>query len=349
MAVYCAMLFDRAKEQYQPKGERMCRGRCHDRKQAAASDCSTGVVDRSEKKPLRRVTFELPSKSAHCTMGCSHCIHEASESSQAELSLPEIVRLLEEGETLGAKSVVLYPHRSDVTLNFDRYEPLFAKARSLGYRIKSITSGADPAGMKELLPWVDQLSISVDSLDKKEYCHVRSEVGYTALLKSLVLLGEERSKRRLQTTALVMVDTSTAASIERRCDEIWATGLFDRIKIREILPLGRAKSTNFVPLCDEEVLRVSELNSQYYRERVQGSARCCSSSGKSDLVIGPCGELTDCVLLYYENEAGQNIRDFGHLKDLFESESSVKNSVFQCDAACANGADSCIARTLLEV
>ena len=317
----------------------------------------------------KQLIIELPSYEEHCQMGCKHCIHEESNYEEGvSLTEKEIVGLLEEGRKLGFEKVILYPHRSDVTLNFKQYKPFFKKARELGFWIKSITSGASHEGMKALLPWVDQLSFSVDSLDRDEYTHFRSTRAYANLWLSLDHIAHERSLRELPVTALVMVDKSTMNTVERRCKEIWNMGFFDRIKVRELLPLGKAKKEEFHALNDDEVLHVSLINQHYGEQQKSEDSRdaracrfkchnrivlpevvsrgCCSSFFQRDtLVVGPHGELSDCVLLYYMQKEGDNLRTYDSLEALMKVQNS--GTIFACEQSCNTGTSSCIARTKL--
>lgn len=300
------------------------------------------------RRSLGEIIIELPTVTNHCPMGCRHCIHEESSSTGTPLTDNEIQSLLFGACSGKAQRITLYPHRQDITLLAKEYLSYFQYIDTWGIAMKTITAGASPAGLGILLPYLSNLSFSLDSLRRGEYCQFRTTRGYEAMCKSLKVLAQFRKEHDLVTTALVLVDHETIDTLQRRCEEIWETGLFDRIKVRELLPMGKAAGEKL--LTDDQLLEISSIKSRFCKsdvQAVQSDKNCCSGWGKYRLSIGPAGEITDCVLLFYSGKAAKNIRSYPNIGEMFTTLQRGESSIQQCEehVKCGGG---CLARELLQ-
>lgn len=275
------------------------------------------------------MVLELPARGrAACPVGCRHCIHQAVKAGpEPELSGPELEGLVRAARGMGVPLLTAYPHRGDASLDPGELAGLLGLARGLGLKTKTLTSGADPAGVARLLPLLDRLAVSVDALDAEGYAAFRPPANHPALLETLrVLEAHRRRAPGPALTALVMVGRSTLGTVGRRVAEIADLRLFDKIKVQEVLPLGRAEALEGEALDrPEELQRLAHLRGRWsswglrvgvplWRLR-PGGLGC--RLGQKDLVVGPRGQLAGCTLMLYLGEAVGSSRD-GSLPSLWE-------------------------------
>lgn len=261
-------------------------------------------------------------------MGCRHCIHQAvPEGPEAELSQSELEALVRGARVVGAPLLTAYPHRGDASLDGGELAGLLALARGLGLQTKTLTSGADPAGVARLLPLLDRLAVSVDALDAEGYAAFRPPANHPALLETLrVLSAHRRRSGGPLLTALVMVGRSTLGSVGRRVAEIADLRLFHKIKVQEVLPLGRAEALRGEALdLPEELQRLAHLRDRWSSWglrvgaplwRLRPGGRGCRL-GQKDVVVGPRGQLAGCTLMLYLGETVGSSRG-GSLPSLWE-------------------------------
>lgn len=221
---------------------------------------------------------------------------------------------------MGAPWLSLYPRSGDICLG-DREETLdlLAFARLRGLKVKTVTSGVSAGGVEALLPYLSKLTVSVDALEEAEYAVFRPAAAHRNLLETLSLLADARRLRAdLSLTALVMAGRSTLGSIERRVASIAQLGLFHKIKLLELLPLGGGTA-----LWDEtlsrrrDLARLAAIRSAYSGSgirigtplwRVKEGRRGCRL-GQKDLAIGPQGQVAGCTLLLYLGETLADARN----------------------------------------
>ncbi|MEJ5225609.1 MAG: SPASM domain-containing protein, partial [Anaerolineales bacterium] len=100
--------------------------------------------------------------------------------------------------------------------------------------------------------------------------------------------------------------------------DIVALRLFDRVKLLELLPVGRAGNLKDLALTEKADLdRLARLREHYQARgvrvgaplwRVEGNHRGCRL-GYKDFVVGPHGELAGCTLMFYLNQVIGNTHD----------------------------------------
>lgn len=269
--------------------------------------------------PPTNLIFEIPSGHGDtCPVGCNHCIHpNAQLSDHPPLTDPQVLDLLAQAARMGVTFANIYPHEGDISLEDPaRMTGFLAHARQMGLQTKSVTSGISPRGLESLLPHLNRLAVSVDSLDRTTYTELRPPRNFAALMDTLDML--QSAHRRGATpllTALVMVNKRTLESLEQRVAEIVALELFDRIKLLELLPLGRAGNLQDLALTDKADLeRLARLREHYQARgvrvgvplwRVEHNHRGCQL-GFKDFVVGPHGELAGCTLMFYLNQVVGN-------------------------------------------
>ena len=272
--------------------------------------------------PPENLVLEISAQGGDlCPVRCRHCIHRnVGHSAYPKLSPTQILDVIEQGKDLGVKCLNIYPHQGDVALGEqDEITEYLRLARNLGLQVKSITSGINPRGVERLLPLLDRLAISVDALDPQTYGVFRSPANFTGLLETLTLLhAYKRIRPDLCLTALVMVSKQTLDSIERRVAEIIELGIFSKIKLLEVLPIGGASAMRAQALLEKSfLLRLADVQRRYQKEglrigvplwRVKNHSRGCRL-GSKDLVVGPHGELAGCSLLLYLNQFTGNLHE----------------------------------------
>jgi radical SAM protein with 4Fe4S-binding SPASM domain len=254
-------------------------------------------------------------------VACKHCIHRnVQPSSDGKLTPDQILDLIRQGQALGVRHVNIYPHQGDITLEPPGpLQEYYQYALSIGLKTKTVTSGINPHGLERFLPYLSRLALSVDALDEPTYIKLRTPKNYKGLMASLELLkAYRRSGEDIFLTALVMVNQQTLDSIEKRVADIAALGLFDKIKLLEMLPVGGARKLKEQALSQKADLnRLANIKQNYQLQgvhvgtptwRIETDHRGCQL-GSKDLVIGPHGELAGCTLLFYVNHLSGNIHD----------------------------------------
>lgn len=273
--------------------------------------------------PPQNLVLELPGRQGGCPQRCRHCLHRNVEPFPAPpLSHEEIVRILEQGRALGIEELNIYPHNDEISLPpyaSHRYLELGAR---LGYRVKTVTSGAHPAGVARLLPVLHRLAVSVDALDSDTYGALRDRRAHAPLLETLRRLRTyRRDHPELMLTGLLMVNRATIDSARERVARLAELDMFTKIKLLEMLPIGGARELRHEALDHAAHLRRLAAIKREFEPlvhiglplwRIKVGRRGCQLGAK-DLVIGPEGQLSGCTLLFYLNEHVGDIRTAGSL------------------------------------
>jgi radical SAM protein with 4Fe4S-binding SPASM domain len=271
--------------------------------------------------PPENLVVELPGSPGGCRAGCRHCIHRnLPPAREPNLTDAEILDLLAQGRAMGIPHLNIYPHQDDLCyLPAERTVPLFAHAAALGFSVKTVTNGSDPAAVERLLPYLHRIAVSVDALDPKTYGELRDDALHEAMVETLARVARARAARpRLRVHALVMVNRVTLDDIEARVARLVELDLFDKIKLLEMLPLGEAASRAGDTLRDPaELDRLAALKARYAGRvrigtplwRVEPGGRRGCRLGSKDLVVGPQGQLAACTLLFYLEEHLGSVRE----------------------------------------
>lgn len=273
--------------------------------------------------PPEDLVFEIPFGKGEevCPLHCQHCLQRnVRHAAYPLLDSNHIVDLIIQGKRLGATTLNMYPHQGDISLGDPQAMLQYTRlAKTMGFRVETLTCGMNPHGVEIILPHVSKLSVSVDALDQATYCQLRTAENYTGMLATLELLKAIRKVRAdLALTALVMVNRQTIASIERRVAEIAALEIFDKIKILEMLPIGGAANLQSQAFNHTHFFeRLVNLQTTYASTglriglpvwRITRGRRGCRLGSKY-LVIGPHGELAGCALLLYVNRYVANVHE----------------------------------------
>ena len=211
---------------------------------------SIKLAQESKKKIAKRsgtpweLILEFPGRIGGCPQKCNHCIHREPPKNRTSLDPDEIRALLEKARLAEIKKVTLYPHDDDICLPPFNHIIYLQLAQQLGFDVKTITSAVNPKGVKMLLPHINRLSISIDSLDKVRYGTYRDNRFFDNVIKSLKVVGEYRESHKLNTTALMVAGDDNRDTIYEDAEKIKALSIFDKVKVRELLPLGGAKKSN---------------------------------------------------------------------------------------------------------
>jgi MoaA/NifB/PqqE/SkfB family radical SAM enzyme len=121
------------------------------------------------------VTVELPAV-VPCPARCPHCSHRAATSSDPSsrpLSLSHVKDIARQGAEMGVKAFAACPRNGDVSLEPERYAILFDHARRHGLEVKATSSCVSPEGLVRLLPYLHQLTVSIDGFDRESYSRFR--------------------------------------------------------------------------------------------------------------------------------------------------------------------------------
>jgi radical SAM protein with 4Fe4S-binding SPASM domain len=270
--------------------------------------------------PPTNLILEIPSQLGDsCPVECKHCIHRnVVASAEPKLTPDQILDLIQQGRDMGVEYVNIYPHQGDISLEPpDEILAYFRCAQTLGLKTKSVTSGMNPLRLEQVLPFISRLALSVDALDEPTYSTLRPVRNYNGLMNSLELLKVYRkSGKEIFITALVMVNRMTIDNIEQRVADIVALGLFNKIKLLEMLPIGGARRLKSQALARKSDLqRLAMIKKNYQHQglrvgvplwRIEADRRGCQLGGK-DLVVGPRGELAGCTLMFYLNHQTGNV------------------------------------------
>ena len=104
--------------------------------------------------PPHNLVLELSGREGGCPMGCRHCLHrQMAPSPSPLLDAGEVQRLLVQGRDMGIAQLNVSLHDDDVSLPPHGLHPLLVLAHGLGYRVKTVTNGADPEGVRLMLPY----------------------------------------------------------------------------------------------------------------------------------------------------------------------------------------------------
>ncbi len=278
--------------------------------------------------PPKTLVLELPSPRETCPMACLHCIHKNVEnSSYPKLSHDEIVKLLKEGREMGIEFLNIYPHNDEISLEPMHSFEYIKLGYKLGYKVKTVSNGANPNGIKKLLPYLYRIALSVDAIDVKTYSSMRLSKYHKSLLKSMQIVQEYRETHSLYTTALIVVNKETLGNIEQEVKNIYNLNMFDKIKILELLPIGSAKTLKHQALNEKNDLDYLSKLRQDYKNKIdigtplwrirKDSQRGCQV-GYKDMVIGPHGQLAGCSLLFYLNNLVGNLRAYNTLNEAWK-------------------------------
>ena len=151
-------------------------------------------------------------------------------------------------------------------------------------------------------------------------------------LGTLQLEGTSDAVTETQATALVMVNAETLDSIEDRVEALHGLGVFTKIKLLEMLPIGGASSLPGSALRSKVALdRLARLKRAYLGRvrigtplwRVERHGRGCRL-GQKDLVVGPQGQLAGCSLLLYVNHHQGSWRSSRMHESLQQNSSSMR-------------------------
>lgn len=269
-------------------------------------------------EPPKTLVLELPSPREACPIACLHCIHKnVKNSKENPLTHDEIVKILHEGKEMGIEFLNIYPHDDEISLEPMHALPYVKLGYELGYKVKTVSSGTNPEGIKKLLPYLYRIALSVDAVDVRKYVSMRHQQFHNGLIESMKVVKEYRETNTLKATALVVVNKDTLATIEQEVEEIYQLDMFTKIKVLEMLPIGSAKSLSYKELDSKEHLdKLSKLRDKYEKKvdigtplwRVRKDKERGCQLGYKDMVIGPSGQLSGCTLLFYLNEFVGNIR-----------------------------------------
>jgi MoaA/NifB/PqqE/SkfB family radical SAM enzyme len=194
-------------------------------------------------KPPKTLVLELPSPRNTCPMACLHCIHKNVEkSTYPKLTHDKIVKLLKEGREMGIEYLNIYPHDDEISLEPMHSFPYIKMGHELGYKVKTVSNGANPNGIKKLLPYLYRIALSVDAIEIETYASMRLTQYHGNLLKSMKIVKAYREILPLYTTALIVVNKETLDNIEKEVENIYNLNMFDKIKVLEMLPIGSAKT-----------------------------------------------------------------------------------------------------------
>jgi radical SAM protein with 4Fe4S-binding SPASM domain len=147
------------------------------------------------------------------------------------------------------------------------------------------------------------------------------------LFESINIIKKYIKEHELFATALVVVNRETIRSVNQEVEAIYQLGVFDKIKILEMLPLGSAKSLLYKSLNSKIYLdTLARLHQRYIDKvdigaplwRVREDKRRGCLVGYKDLVVGPNGQLAGCSLLFYLNNLSGNLRGYDGLKEAWE-------------------------------
>ena len=298
--------------------------------------------------PPKTLVLELPSPRDECPMKCLHCIHKnVSSSSYPKLSHDEIVKILKEGRSMGIEFLNIYPHDDEISL-----EPMHALkylklGHELGYKVKTVSNGANSKGIEKLLPYLYRIALSVDAIDIETYSSMRNKAQHNGLLQSIEMVKNYKQNHALKATALVVVNKETLPKIHQEVENIYQLNIFDKIKILEMLPIGSAKALQHQALEQQNDLNILTTLRQAYKGKVDigtplwrvrtDKQRGCLL-GYKDLVIGPNGQLAGCSLLFYLNNLVGNVRAYDTLQDAWAKGFDIfrHKENFSVDPTCQN-------------
>lgn len=278
--------------------------------------------------PPKTLVLELPSFRDECPMKCLHCIHKnVHDSDYPKLNDEKIIQLLKEGRAMGIEFLNIYPHDDEISLEPMQTLQYVKLGHQLGYKVKTVSNGFNPQGIKKLLPYLYRIALSVDALDIQTYSSMRHHQYHQNLLESIEIVKDYKRNHLLKATALIVVNKETLAQVEKEVECIYQLNIFDKIKLLEMLPIGSAKTLTHQALERQSDLNVLTKLRQNYQDKVdigtplwrirQKQQRGCLL-GYKDLVIGPNGQLAGCSLLFYLNNLVGNLQAYKSLQEAWE-------------------------------
>jgi len=278
--------------------------------------------------PPKTLVLELPSPRDGCPMACLHCIHKNVETSfYPSLTYTKIVKLLKEGRAMGIEFLNIYPHDDEISLEPMHSFTYVKLGYELGYKVKTVSNGANANGVKKLLPYLYRIALSVDAVNVETYASMRQTQYHKGLLKSMEMVRKYKEEHTLLATALVVVNKETLEGIEEEVESIYRLNIFDKIKVLEMLPIGSAKVLGYQALESQEHLTVlAQLRYKYRTKvdigtplwRVRKEQKRGCQLGYKDLIVGPHGELAGCSLLFYLNRLVGNLHTYGTLGEVWQ-------------------------------
>lgn len=259
--------------------------------------------------PPAYVTLELPA-AVPCPAGCIHCSHRAAtgpDGGGRRLTIDDAMAIARNAARLGATHFVAYPRSGDISLEPDRYAPLFSLARSLRLRTKSTSAAVDPDGLLRLVPHLSQLTLSVDGLDPETFSRFRPLWLLERVERFLdAFAALPTPPCRLAANMVLTRSLMASGAFARSLDEVVARGLFFKLNVLEILP-GWDADFAAERLGPDEIAELRRIKAEY-RDRIKITipswqrgtpwAPSCPL-GRSFLVIGPGGEVSPCVMLLH--------------------------------------------------
>ncbi len=278
-------------------------------------------------KPPKNLIIEVAGRETGCPMKCKHCLHKSTiDAKYPPLSEQQIGDIIRQGREYNIKYLNLYPHNDEIS-----FPPFYAHqflkfGYEIGFKVKTVSNGANPDGIERMLPFLYRLAISVDSLDPGRYGEFREKERHQALCDTLNLLHKYHKTHAINLTALILVDQNTIDSLETTIREILNLNLFNKIRIQELLPLGNAENlSNQVLDARPFTEKLGQLTRMYTSVidfgtplwRINPQGRSCRL-GFKDMVIGPAGQLAGCSLLFCINQLAGNIQEFGTLVQAWE-------------------------------
>ncbi len=277
--------------------------------------------------PPKNLIVEIPGRETGCPMQCKHCLHKSNiDAKYPPLSEQQIIDIIRQGKKYRIEFLNLYPHDDEISFPpYSAHEYLKFGHKS-GYKVKTVSNGANPEGIERMLPFLFRLAISVDSLDPDIYSEFREKSRHQAVLETLNLLKRNQQKNPINLTALILVDQNTLNRLEKTIDAIIRLNLFNKIRIQELLPLGDAENLADLLLNAQRFTeKLKELTRRYAPEidfgtplwRIKPNGRSCRL-GFKDMVIGPAGQLAGCSLLFCANHLTGYIQEYESLAQAWE-------------------------------
>ena len=266
---------------------------------------------------LPSLTLELKAQIL-CPANCPHCSHRVAyvnPNSPRWLDLPAALALVEEAAALGMSNLVAYPRQGDVSVESESYAMLFQRAKALGLKTKTTSAAIRPAGLRQLLPHLDQLTLSVDGLNQADFTRFRPGWLMPAVEENLAWLERECPKSCcLAMNVVVTKSFIHSGGVAALLEATAASKLFFKVNLIEILP-GATSDFQEERLGQSELAQLLALKKRFKPIlRVTVPAWEAGSAGKPScplgrdfLVIGPDGSIAPCVLLLHGGLVEGNI------------------------------------------
>ena len=253
-----------------------------------------------------------------CPTGCVHCTHRAAYVDLQAVRWLESVAamaLIEEAAPLGIATVCAYPREGDVSLESELYMALFSRAHALGLKTKTTSAAVNPEGLRELLPHLDQLTLSIDGLNAPTYTRFRPGWLLSSLAEFLTWLDQERPEHcSLAMNVVVSKSFIGSGEAARLLETVAGLKLFAKVNLLELLP-GPDSDFQAERLGREELQELLALKKRFkptlkitvpaWKPGEPGCPSC--PLGREIIVIGPDGSVGACVLLLYAGLVETNI------------------------------------------